>query len=314
MDTSRFSLEGQVALVTGGGTGIGRAIALTFAEAGADVMVVSRRLEVVEAVAEEIRKIGRKGLAQSVDINGSTPGAINSITSLANDLSLESVNSVIENGQTSITFEIVNRGLNTVIDAALIVSDSSDIRLDSISLPEMTAGECYQITEQFSIDSMYASLIATLTGDDRPGNNVIEFVAVGSGFPPFIITELLANPKSNINTEWVEIRNVHDESFDLINWRVGDYKQTYSIINTNVVFSPGERAVITSDSSLFRSCYPEYNSLLFEPGSWAQLNDDGDTVLLLDQYNNRADIFAYESIHEDNHTWCRGETIDREKL
>ncbi len=58
-----ISLEGKVALITGGSRGIGRAIALTFADAGADVVVSSRKLPDLEVVAEEIRAKGRKGLA-----------------------------------------------------------------------------------------------------------------------------------------------------------------------------------------------------------------------------------------------------------
>jgi NAD(P)-dependent dehydrogenase (short-subunit alcohol dehydrogenase family) len=60
-----FSLENKVALVTGGSRGIGRAIALSFAENGADVVVSSRKLPDLEQVAEEIKKTGRKGLAIS---------------------------------------------------------------------------------------------------------------------------------------------------------------------------------------------------------------------------------------------------------
>lgn len=58
-----YPLEGQIALVTGGSRGIGKATAIGFAEAGADVVVVSRRLPDLEKVAEEIRGLGRRSLA-----------------------------------------------------------------------------------------------------------------------------------------------------------------------------------------------------------------------------------------------------------
>ena len=64
---SLFDLDGRVALVVGGAGGIGRAQALGLAENGADVVVASRRLDVLEQVADEIRDRGRKALAVSVD-------------------------------------------------------------------------------------------------------------------------------------------------------------------------------------------------------------------------------------------------------
>ncbi len=60
-----IDLTGKVALVTGGSRGLGKAMSLGLANAGADVIVVSRRLENCEAVAEEIRGMGRKALALS---------------------------------------------------------------------------------------------------------------------------------------------------------------------------------------------------------------------------------------------------------
>lgn len=63
-----FKLDGQVAVVTGGGRGIGEGIALGLAEAGADVVLAARRAEEIEAVAEKVRALGRRALAVPTDV------------------------------------------------------------------------------------------------------------------------------------------------------------------------------------------------------------------------------------------------------
>jgi len=68
MGYSKLDLKGKSAVVVGGTSGIGRAIALGLAEAGADVAPTSRRLEQVEATAREIEALGRRSLRATSDV------------------------------------------------------------------------------------------------------------------------------------------------------------------------------------------------------------------------------------------------------
>src|ERR1700694_2001627 len=68
MGYKKLDLNGKVAVVIGGSSGIGRTLARGLAEAGADVVASSRRLELVNVIADEIESLGRRSLRVSCDV------------------------------------------------------------------------------------------------------------------------------------------------------------------------------------------------------------------------------------------------------
>ena len=79
----RFRIDDKVALVTGGGRGIGRATALALAECGADIALAARSKDQIEAVAEEIRKLGRRALV--VECNAAVTANLEAFAARAMD-------------------------------------------------------------------------------------------------------------------------------------------------------------------------------------------------------------------------------------
>jgi len=64
-----FSLDGKIAIITGGGRGIGAACARTFAAAGADIAISARTPDQLELVADEVRALGRRAFVFPADVN-----------------------------------------------------------------------------------------------------------------------------------------------------------------------------------------------------------------------------------------------------
>ena len=98
----RFLLTDQVAIITGAGKGIGAAIATTFAAAGADVVLTARTEEDLEAVAADVRALGRRALV--------LPGNVNDLTVLANIVD----RTISEFGRIDSCFAILADSLNTL--------------------------------------------------------------------------------------------------------------------------------------------------------------------------------------------------------
>jgi len=67
-ETAPTRYAGRVYIITGGGSGIGRAAALRLAPEGAQVVIADRRAELADAVLAEIRQLGSDGLAASCDV------------------------------------------------------------------------------------------------------------------------------------------------------------------------------------------------------------------------------------------------------
>src|SRR5258708_23585976 len=68
MGYKQLDLDGKVAVVVGGSSGIGKTIALGLAQAGADVVASARRVELVKSLADEIESLGRRSLRVTCDV------------------------------------------------------------------------------------------------------------------------------------------------------------------------------------------------------------------------------------------------------
>ncbi len=254
-------------------------------------------------------------IEQSLDPSGSSPALVNSVSPVANDLSLEKIEVFSIDSATSITFHILNRSFSTISGASLyLFREDVDTTqppvdtIDIINLPDALPGFTTLIKRTYFLSGLYENLRAKLSDDDRLYNNQISFIAPGSDFPPLVLNEFLPDPKAPLVSEWVEIKNISSLEVDLNGWQIGDANSVKLITSNQILVSPGEYVVLAQDSLEFTTFYPFYSGRLIQPAGWSVLNNSGDALKLLDSFNILADSFDYAAGYADNFSWSRVES------
>lgn len=155
------SLEGQVAVITGASRGIGRAIALRFAQAGARIVVGSRKLEGVQAVADEIQAAGGQALAVQAHV-----GHAEEVASLV-DRTLQAfgrLDIAVSNAATNPHFGPVLTAEEEQWDKILDTNAKGAFRLAKAVVPHMEAQGRGKIIHMASIAGLRPSLGMGLYG------------------------------------------------------------------------------------------------------------------------------------------------------
>lgn len=129
-----FSLKGRVAFVTGGGRGIGKEIARRFAEAGADVVIASRKLENLQAAAEEFGSLAGRVLPVRCHIG--KPEEIKAAVAEA-EREFGTIDIVVNNGATNIqqgpSLDITDDAVMKMVEINVL----SAVRILRLTVPKM---------------------------------------------------------------------------------------------------------------------------------------------------------------------------------
>ena len=132
-----FDFTNKVAVITGGSRGLGRSMALAFAERGADVVVTSRKLENCEAVASDIRAMGRQAIAVSCHV-----GRWDEVTQLADRAYDEfgKVDILVNNAGMSPLYPSLSEVSEELFDKVVGVNLKGPYRLSALVGERMAAG------------------------------------------------------------------------------------------------------------------------------------------------------------------------------
>jgi NAD(P)-dependent dehydrogenase (short-subunit alcohol dehydrogenase family) len=169
-DTTAFDLTDKVALITGGSRGLGRAMALGFARAGADVVVVSRKADACEAVAEEIRSMGSGRRALAVPAHVGHWDDLDSLVETAYD-AFGTVDVLVNNAGMSLLYDGLDHVTEALWDRVVDVNLKGPFRLTALVGTRMAAD-----------DGSGGSIInISSTGSIRPAPFMLPYDAAKAG-------------------------------------------------------------------------------------------------------------------------------------
>jgi NAD(P)-dependent dehydrogenase (short-subunit alcohol dehydrogenase family) len=164
--SGRFDLTGRVAVVTGGTRGLGRAIAGAFSQAGADVVVVSRKAEACEKAAAELRADGGNAVGRPCHV-----GQWEELTTLADEIHRQfgRIDVLVNNAGISPTYGRLSDVSEELWDKVFAVNLKGPFRLSALVGERMAAGDGGSIINVSS------------TGAVRPTADIVPYAAAKAG-------------------------------------------------------------------------------------------------------------------------------------
>jgi NAD(P)-dependent dehydrogenase (short-subunit alcohol dehydrogenase family) len=194
-------LTGKVAVVTGGSRGIGRAIAQTLAEAGADVVIASRKIGACEAAAEEVRaSTGRKAVAIAAHVGrwGDCDQLI--AESLAR---LGRLDVLVNNAGMSPLYESLDAVSEELYDKTLAVNLKGPFRLAVLAATHMAAHDGGSIINIGTAGSLMASANELPYACAKAGLNALTVGLADAYAPKVRVNAILPGPfRTDISKAW----------------------------------------------------------------------------------------------------------------
>ncbi len=195
-----FDLTGRVAIVTGGSRGLGREMALAFADHGADVVIASRKLKNCETVADEIRAKGRRSLAIGYHAGSWTDAERLAETAFAE---FGRVDVLVNNAGMSPLYDNLEDVGEQLYDKVMGVNLKGPFRLSAIVGSRMAAGDGGSIINVSSSASYRPSPKEVVYGAAKAGVNNLTFGLARTFAPKVRVNCIVPGPfLTDISKAW----------------------------------------------------------------------------------------------------------------
>lgn len=195
-----FDLSGKIALVTGGSRGMGREMALAFAAHGADVIVASRKLDACEAVAAEIRALGRRALPVAANV-----GRWDDCNALieAAYAQFGRVDVLVNNAGMSLLYGKLSEVTEAMFDKVVSLNLKGPYRLSAVIGERMAEGDGGSIINISSVAAVNPSPHAEPYGAAKAGLNTLTRSFAFAFGPKVRVNAIMAGPfLTDISKAW----------------------------------------------------------------------------------------------------------------
>ena len=195
-----FDLGGKVALITGGSRGLGRAMALAFARHGASIVVASRKLDNCEAVADEVRALGREALPYACHVGHW--GELEGLADAAYD-AFGRVDVLVNNAGMSPLYPKLSAVTEELFDKVIDVNLKGPYRLSALIGERMAAGDGGAIVNVGSIAAVQATPGSEPYGAAKAGINSLTLSLARAYAPKVRVNCIQAGPfLTDISLAW----------------------------------------------------------------------------------------------------------------